>query len=196
ERKAEQTAVNWCGQVLDTNGDGKITRPWNTTTQALSGNELLYQGDTGGGGAPAPGGGGGPAGAQGRGQGRGRGGPAAPYDPNLDTIVRYNLYSVMPSPVDDSVWGVSENPFPGMLVRLQRGNNPPESCKTTICRVPDGGFDSRGIGIDSQGVVWTPLAGSSHLAAFDARKCKDLAGPAKTDGSQCREGWTLYENRY
>jgi hypothetical protein len=194
ERKAEQTAVNWCGQVLDTNGDGKITRPWNTTTQALSGNELLYQGDTGGGGAPAPGAGGGPAGAQqGRGQGRGRGGPAAPYDPKLDTIVRYNLYSVIPSPVDDSVWGVSENPFPGMLVRLQRGNNPPESCKTTIFRVPDGGFDPRGIDVDSKGVVWTALAGSSHLAAFDARKCKDLAGPAKTDGSQCKEGWTLYE---
>ena len=27
EKKAEQTAVGWCGQVIDTNGDGKITRP-------------------------------------------------------------------------------------------------------------------------------------------------------------------------
>src|SRR3954471_10505457 len=25
----EQKAGGWCGQVLDTNGDGKITRPWN-----------------------------------------------------------------------------------------------------------------------------------------------------------------------
>src|SRR5437870_4816669 len=33
ELKAEQTAVGWCGQVLDTNGDGNITRPWNTTVQ-------------------------------------------------------------------------------------------------------------------------------------------------------------------
>jgi len=201
ERKAEQTAVGWCGQVLDTNGDGKITRPWNTTVAGPSGNELLYQGDTAGGGggpaaAPPAGGGQGAPGAQGgqAGRGRGRGGPApAPYDPKLDTMVRYNLYSVIPSPVDDSVWGISENPFPGMLVRLQRGNNPPESCKATIFRIPDPGFDPRGVDIDSNGVVWTALAASSHLASFDVRKCKDLNGPAKTDGSQCREGWTLYE---
>src|SRR5207249_3152697 len=120
ESKAEQTAVGWCGQVLDTNGDGKITRPWNTTTNQISGNELLYQGDTGGpapaagaraGGAPAAGApaAGAPAAGQRAAGGRGgRGGaPAAPYDPKLDTMVRYNLYSVIPSPVDDTVWGVS-----------------------------------------------------------------------------------------
>jgi hypothetical protein len=193
ELKAEQTAVGWCGQVLDTNGDGKITRPWNTTVQGPSGNELLYQGDTGGGNGPAAAPAAGAAQGGGGGRGRGRGGPPpAPYDPKLDTIVRYNLYSVIPSPVDDTVWGVSENPFPGMLVRLQRGNTPPESCKTTIFKVPEGGFDPRGIDIDSKGVVWTALAGSSTLASFDVRKCKDLNGPAKTDGSQCKEGWSLY----
>ena len=36
-------------------------------------------------------------------------------------MVSYNLYAIIPSPVDDSVWGVSESPYPGMLVRLQRG---------------------------------------------------------------------------
>src|SRR5262249_967318 len=72
ERKAEQTAGGWCGQVLDTNGDGKITRPWNTTVNGPSGNELLYQGDTAGGGGPAAPPAGGGQGAQG-GQGRGRG---------------------------------------------------------------------------------------------------------------------------
>jgi hypothetical protein len=201
ELKAERTAVGWCGQVLDTNGDGKITRPWNNgVATQLSGNELLYQGDTGGGNggaAPAARGGGAPAGdgaaAAGGGRGRGRGAAAAaPFDPKLDTQVSYNLYSVIPSPVDDTVWGVSENPFPGMLVRLQVGNNPPESCKTTIFKIPDPGFDPRGIDIDGNGVVWTDLAGSSQLASFDVRKCKDLNGLAKTDGSQCREGWTLY----
>jgi hypothetical protein len=29
ETKNEQLANGWCGQVLDTNGDGRITRPWN-----------------------------------------------------------------------------------------------------------------------------------------------------------------------
>jgi hypothetical protein len=191
EFKAEQLAVNWCGQVIDTNGDGKITRPWNTTTQQQSGNELLYGGDT----APAGQRAAAPAAGGGQGGGRaGRGGPAAPYDPKLDTMVRYNLYAVIPSPVDDSVWGVSENPFPGMLVRVQTGKTPsPESCKTQIFKVPDGGFDPRGVDVDSKGVVWTALAGSSQMASFDVRKCKDLAGPGKTDGSQCKEGWTLYE---
>jgi len=49
------------------------------------------------------------------------------------------------------------------------------------------------VDIDSNGVVWTALAASSHLASFDVRKCKDLTGPQKTDGSQCQEGWTLYQ---
>jgi hypothetical protein len=173
QTKDEQKAVGWCGQVLDTNGDGKITRPWNVLDGR--GNSALYQGDTTGGGAG----------------GRGRGAPL-PIDPKLDTMVSYAMYSVIPSPVDDSVWGVSEQ-YPGYLVRLQRGNNAPSTCKTQLFKVPEPGFDPRGVDIDRNGVVWTALAASSHLASFDVRRCKDLNGPAKTDGSQCREGWTLYQ---
>jgi hypothetical protein len=94
--------------------------------------------------------------------------------------------------VDDTVWGVSEQ-YPGYLIRLQRGNNPPSTCRTQIFKVPEPGFDPRGVDIDTRGVVWTALAASSHLASFDVRKCKDLNGPAKPDGSQCREGWTLHQ---
>ncbi len=186
EVKAEQAAVGWCGQVLDTNGDGKITKPFNQPAQGRGTIEgVLYQGDTGGGsgapgrGAPAPG-------------GRGQPAAAAAFDPKLDTMVRYNLYSVIPSPVDTAVWGVSEQ-FPGMLVRMERGNNAPATCKTLLFKVPEPGFDPRGVDVDSNGVVWTALAASSHLASFDFRKCKDVDGPAKTDGGQCREGWTLYQ---
>jgi hypothetical protein len=164
----EQKAVGWCGQVLDTNGDGKITKPWNVSAV---GNSALYLGDTA-------------AAAQ-------RLANTA-FDPKLDTLVTYSMYAVIPSPVDDTVWGVSEQ-FPGFLVRLQRGSNPPSTCKTQIFKVPEPGFDPRGVDIDSHGVVWTALAASSHLASFDVRKCKDLNGPAKLDGSQCREGWSLYQ---
>jgi hypothetical protein len=225
EIKAEQAAVGWCPQVLDTNGDGKITKPWQNAPRGGFDN-LLYVTDTAGGGAgaapatpavaaptpaaPAPGaapaaGGGRGAGrgapgaaaggGAGGGRGAGRGGaaqPAAPFNPAQDTLVSYSLYSVIPSPVDDSVWGVAEN-FPGYLVRLKRGNNPPESCMTQIFKVPTPGDDPRGVDIDSNGVVWTALAASSHLASFDVRKCKDLDGPAKLDGSQCANGWTLYQ---
>ena len=176
EKQAEQAAVGWCGQVVDTNGDGKITRPWNVVGRGAD-LAQLYATDTGG----APGGGG----------GRGKAG-TTPFDPKLDTQISFALYSMIPSPVDDSVWGVAED-FPGFLVRLQRGSNPPSTCKTQIFKVPDPGYDPRGVDIDSNGVVWTALAATSHLASFDVRKCKDLTGPQKVDGSQCKEGWTLYQ---
>jgi hypothetical protein len=172
QTKDEQKANGWCGQVLDTNGDGRITKPWNVSSGSGS---QLYAGDTTGGSGTAA---------------RGRG--PAPFDAKLDTMVAYSLYAVIPSPVDDTVWGVSEQ-YPGFLVRLQRGNNAPSSCKSQIFKVPEPGFDPRGVDIDSHGVVWTALAASSHLASFDVRKCKDLNGPAKLDGSQCKEGWTLYQ---
>jgi len=174
QTKDEQKAVGWCGQVVDTNGDGRITAPpWNQLTGR--GDSLLYQGDTASGsnagGAPRP-----------------AGGP----DPKLDTLVSYSLYAVIPSPVDDAIWGVSEQ-FPGYLVRVDRGKNPPQSCMTEIYKVPSPGFDPRGVDIDTNGVVWTALAASSHLASFDRRKCKATTGPRKADGSECPEGWTLYQ---
>lgn len=172
----EQKAAGWCGQVLDTNGDGKITRPWNVIRPGRGGEDLLYNGDTAGG--PA--------------EGRGRGTPTGTLDPKLDTMVSYNLYSVIPSPIDDSVWGISER-YPGYLIRMQRGNNPPETCKSELFKVPSPYYDPRGVDIDTNGVVWTALAATSDLASFDVRKCKDLNGPAKTDGSQCKEGWTIYQ---
>ncbi|MGA2883395.1 MAG: carboxypeptidase-like regulatory domain-containing protein [Bryobacteraceae bacterium] len=177
ETHDEQKAVGWCGQVLDTNGDGKITKPWNVMKPGSGGEvSILYASDT----------------ASGGGGGRASNAANVPFNPKLDTLISYSMYSVIPSPVDDSVWGISEF-YPGYLMRMQRGNNPPESCKTQLFKVPEPGFDPRGVDIDSHGVVWTALAATSHLASFDVRKCKDLGGPAKVDGSQCREGWTLYQ---
>ncbi len=190
DSKAEQAAVGWCEQTVDTNGDGKITRPWNDVRR-IADLAALYNTDTGGGAVRAPA----PAPAAGGGGRAGRGGkqaPEAPFDPKLDTMVHFNMYSTMPSPVDDSVWGVAED-YPGYLIRLQRGNNAPVSCKTQVFKVPVPGYDPRGIDVDSSGVVWVGLAATSHLASFDVRKCRDLTGPQKVDGSQCKEGWTLYQ---
>src|SRR5207247_8964871 len=128
-------------------GDARITRPW-TQPAGGGGGSQLYQGDTATGRAGAPGargGAGAPAG--------GARGAAPAFDPKLDTMVSYAMYSVIPSPVDDTVWGVSER-FPGFLIRLQRGTNAPESCKTQIFKVPEPGFDPRGADIDSHGTAW------------------------------------------
>ena len=60
---------------------------------------------------------------------------------------------VIPSPVDNSVWGASEELRRGYIVRLDRGNNPPETCITEVYQVPEPGIDPRGIDIDSNGIV-------------------------------------------
>jgi hypothetical protein len=172
----EQQAVGWCGQVVDTNGDGRITRPWNVLPRGAA-SQLYLSGAGGDLSAITVG---------------GRGGGSVSLDPMLDTEVSFSLYSVIPSPVDDSVWGASET-FPGYIVRVERGSNPPETCRTEVYRVPEPGLDPRGIDIDTNGVVWTALAASSHLASFDRRKCTSLTGPRRIDGTDCAEGWTLYE---
>ena len=143
----EQATQGWCPQVVDSNGDGKITKPWNV--------------------------------------------PGQPADPRRDTEVRHNLYSVIPSPVDNSVWGASEN-TPGYILRVDRGDNPPETCMTEVYKVPEPGIDPRGIDIDSNGVVWTALAASSHLASLDRSKCRVFNGPSVVAGEQCAAGWKLY----
>src|SRR6185503_13577337 len=107
---------------------------------------ILYSGDTAGGNAPAAGAGG--RGARGAGGAAQAGGP----DPKLDTLVSYNLYGVVPSPVDDSVWGAAER-VPGFLIRVDRGKNPPQSCMTEVYKVPAPGLDPRGLDVDRNGVV-------------------------------------------
>jgi hypothetical protein len=119
-------------------------------------------------------------------------------DPKIDTQVQANPYSVIPNPVDGSVWSAAPG-VPGRLLRMERGPNPPETCIFEVYeppfnnpRVPGvNGYTPRGIDIDRNGVVWTALASSSHLASFDRRKCAVLRGPTAT-GQHCPEGWTLY----
>ena len=78
-------------------------------------------------------------------------------------------------------------------MRVERGSNPPSSCKAEVYKVPEPGLDPRGIDIDRNGVVWTALAASSHLASFDRRKCKVSERSGEERRHQCAEGWTLYQ---
>ena len=63
---------------------------------------------------------------------------------------------------------------------------------TEVYKVPEPGIDPRGIDIDSNGVVWTALAASSHLASFDRSKCRVFNGPRVAEGNQCEAGWDLH----
>jgi hypothetical protein len=123
--------------------------------------------------------------------------PNQPVDPAKDKRYGAGFYSVAPAP-DGSVWG-SVLGFPGAIVRLNPGTNPPETTLVEVYEPPFNnpkaavqGFSPRGMDIDRDGVAWVALA-SGHLGSFDRRKCKGpLNGPEAT-GQHCAEGWTLYQ---
>jgi len=152
----ERFSQGWCPTVLDTNGDGKITKPWNEP--------------------PA------------------RGSTEKPaFDASLDTRVNIGAYGVIANPIDNAVWIVSDD-FPGRMLRLDRGDNPPETCISEMYTVPvDQGYRTRGLDVDRNGVLWTALAGSSHFASFDRSKCTVFNGPDLRNGRQCDDGWTFYK---
>jgi hypothetical protein len=116
-------------------------------------------------------------------------------DPAVDRQIEVSvIYSVIPHPSDGSVWGAAPGPMPGKIIRID-----PKTCVGEAYEPPFDpaagvvGYTPRGIDIDSNGVIWTALASSGHLASFDRRKCKGpLQGPSSTNGQHCREGWTLH----
>jgi hypothetical protein len=104
------------------------------------------------------------------------------------------FYSVIAHPTDGSIWGAVPGPMPGRIVRID-----PKTCVSEVYEPPFNnpavnvnGYTPRGIDVDSNGVIWTALAGSGHLASFDRRKCHIMSGPEATNGQHCPEGWTLY----
>ena len=162
--KDEQKAQSWTAYVLDTNGNGK--------------RDAYVE-------------------------------PNQRVDPTKDKRIAGGSYGVIVSPVDGAIWQslpraiyLSEANLsgpPGAIIRTVLGPNPPETALTEIYEPPFNnpksrvsGYTPRGIDIDRNGVVWTALAGSGHLASFDRRKCKGpLNGPTAI-GQHCPEGWTLH----
>jgi hypothetical protein len=120
--------------------------------------------------------------------------PDQPVDPTKDKRFGAAFYSVAPAP-DGAIWG-SVLGYPGQVVRLVPGSNPPETALAEVYEPPFNdkvrpGFSPRGADVDRNGVMWAALA-SGHMASFDRRKCKGpLNGPQAT-GQHCPEGWTLY----
>jgi len=124
-------------------------------------------------------------------------GPNDPIDPTKDKRIQGGSYGVIPSPVDGSIW-VAAPGVPGAIIRVNPGSDPTNTALAEVYEPPYNNPRSRvnaylprGIDIDRNGVVWTALAGSGHLASFDRRKCKVLNGPTAT-GQHCPEGWSLY----
>jgi hypothetical protein len=171
-------ATGWCPFVLDTSGDGKIDADRNNWNQP-SGNPF---GNIAGEGAK---------------QGGDAAEPAKAADPHKDTRISGFPYGMNVSPTDDAVWVAKYTPaVPSGVMRVTRGSNPPETCKTEYYeppKLPDGtyaAFNARGVDVDSKGIAWVAF-GSGHLGRFDRSKCKVTNGPTAT-GQQCPEGWEIF----
>ena len=123
--------------------------------------------------------------------------PDQPLDPAKDRRISAPFYAASPAP-DGSIWG-SALGFPGSVMRLVPGTNPPETSLTEIYELPASsdpkadvlGFSPRGMDVDRNGVAWVALS-SGHMASFDRRKCKGPLNGPKATGQHCREGWTFY----
>ena len=116
--------------------------------------------------------------------------PNQPADPAKDVRVNGALYAVAPAP-DGSIWGTQLG-YPGAVIRLSPGANPPETAITEIFQPPtDKGFSPRGGDVDRNGVYWAAMA-SGHMASFDRRKCKGPLNGPNASGQHCPEGWTFY----
>jgi hypothetical protein len=120
--------------------------------------------------------------------------PNEPVDPTKDKRFGAAFYSVAPAP-DGSIWGTVLG-YPGAVVRLNPGSNPPETALAEVYEPPFNdpkrpGFSPRGGDVDRNGVFWAALS-SGHLASFDRRKCKGPLNGPKATGQHCPEGWTLY----
>ncbi len=123
--------------------------------------------------------------------------PGEPLDPTKDMRLRSGYYGVAVNPNDGTIWGSSLG-FPGAILRLDPGADPSTTALTEIYETPWGnpkavvqGYSPRGMDIDRNGVVWTPLA-SGHMASFDRSKCKGPLNGAEAIGQHCPEGWTLH----
>ncbi len=171
----------WCPMVLDTNGDGKITpdsKQWNQPV-----NPLVVTGEQGQqskeDAKPPP--------------------PEPVSDPKKDTRISGFLYGMSVQPGSNISWYAKFTPYvPSGLIRLDPGNNPPETCRTEYYeppKLPDGtyaAYNARAVDVDSHGVAWVDF-GSGDLGKFDRSKCKVLNGPTAT-GQHCPEGWTIYRS--
>jgi len=122
--------------------------------------------------------------------------PNDPADPTKDRRFGGAFYAVAPAP-DGAIWGTVLG-FPGAIVRLDPGSNPPETALAEVYEppfdnpgAPIQGFSPRGGDVDRDGVYWAALA-SGHMASFDRRKCTGPLNGPKATGQHCPEGWTLY----
>ncbi len=148
--KSAEASQGWCPAVLDTTGDGKISKPWSE--------------------------------------------PAEPISAKEDHRIQFGCYAVGVNEKDGSLWCSGIGRGDRRLMRLERGANPPETCRAEMFEPPRAEtFGSGGVEVTSDGLVWQNWRVTGELSSFDRTKCKTTSDP-KAAGQSCPEGWTFYSN--
>ncbi len=159
----ERAAQGWCPTVLDTNGDGVITKPWNE-----------------------PGRGNQPAANDASLDTRVVVGSYGVIGDPTDHKAVWISSNQFPGRL--ARLHVGDNPPETCLTEMFEV---PSVLDSTVPKEKTG-FGSRGLDIDRDGVIWTALSGSSHFASFDRTACDVHNGPTTREGRHCVDGWTLY----
>jgi hypothetical protein len=124
--------------------------------------------------------------------------PDQPVDPRRDHRIAFGCYAIAVNPKDNSIWCSGIGNTQRTLVRIEKGPNPPETCKAEIYTPPKPAdmpyvTGSGGVAADHSGVVWQAWRVSGHLTAFDRAKCRSITD-LNASGESCPEGWTIYRN--
>jgi hypothetical protein len=119
--------------------------------------------------------------------------PNEPVDPTKDHRINFGAYSITVDAKDGALWVSGIGRGDKRLVRILKGNNPPETCETQFYKPPpneavevngSGGVDS-----DSNaegGRTGAPAGPPPSIAAVQ------VDGRSKATGQSCPEGWTFY----
>ena len=119
--------------------------------------------------------------------------PDEPILPDRDHRIAFGCYSVAVSHGDGSLWCSGIGRGDRRLVRIEKGDSPPETCNAEFYepppdRMPDV-IGSGGVEVDGRGVAWQNWRVSGHFSNFDRTLCDSTADPGAT-GQSCPEGWS------
>ena len=122
--------------------------------------------------------------------------PTDTIDPTRDHRIRVSCYSPAVNPADGTVWCSGNGPTDNRLVRIDLGDNPPESCMAEVFEPPPSvtnpsAYGSGGLHFTSDGIAWQDWRGSGHFASFDRNQCADTTD-LEAAGQSCPEGWTFH----
>jgi hypothetical protein len=121
--------------------------------------------------------------------------PNEPVDPARDHRIAFGCYSIAVNPKDGSLWCSGIGRGDKRLMRLEKGSNPPQTCKAEFYEPPVNHtpevFGSGGVEVDHNGLAWQNWRASGHLTSFDRTRCRSTRD-AKGTGQSCPEGWTMY----